>query len=171
MALSKRVYANNQIRAKEVRVVDSQGQQLGVFPLQEAIKLAQEKSLDLVQITEKVDPPVCKITDYGKHLYHQKKKEKNPKSAHGETKGIRLKFGISSHDMETRAKSALKFLDKGNKVKIELPLRGRQKALGDFAREKMIHFVEMIQETTQVKIEKELKREGQRFTMIISKKQ
>ncbi len=144
---------------------------MGVFPINEAINLAKDQNLDLVQITDKADPPVCKITDYGKHLYREKKKEKSTKSNQGELKGIRLKFGISSHDMETRVKSALKFLDKGNKVKIELPLRGRQKALGDFAKEKMNVFLEIIEKTTPVKVEKELKREGKGFTMIISKKQ
>jgi translation initiation factor IF-3 len=133
--------------------------------------MARNENLDLVQITDKVEPPICKITDYGKHLYREKKKEKTVKSSLGELKGIRLKFGISSHDMETRAKSALKFLDKGNKVKIELPLRGRQKALGDFAKEKMALFLEMVEKTTPIKTEKELKREGRGFTMIISKKQ
>jgi translation initiation factor IF-3 len=152
-------------------VVDEQGQQLGVFPLSEALAMAQDQELDLVQITDKVDPPICKITDYGKHLYREKKKEKPVKSGSGELKGIRLKFGISSHDMETRVKSALKFLDKGNKVRIELPLKGRQKALGDFAKEKMVSFLEMIEKTTAIKTEKELKREGRGFTMVISKKQ
>jgi translation initiation factor IF-3 len=154
-----------------VRVINDQGQQLGVFPIAEAVTMARNENLDLVQITDKVEPPICKITDYGKHLYREKKKEKTVKSSLGELKGIRLKFGISSHDMETRAKSALKFLDKGNKVKIELPLRGRQKALGDFAKEKMALFLEMVEKTTPIKTEKELKREGRGFTMIISKKQ
>ena len=132
--------------------------------------MAKEKSLDLVQITEKVNPPVCKITDYGKYLYHQKKKERHIKSTVSELKGIRLKFGISTHDMETRVKSTLKFLIKGDKVRIELPLRGRQKALDSFAKEKMNQFLEMIERTTPIKIEKELKKEGRGLTMIISKK-
>ena len=127
--------------------------------------------MDLVQITDKVEPPICKITDYGKHLYREKKKERLVKPSQSELKGIRIRFGISSHDMETRVKSALKFLEKGNQVKIELPLKGRQKALGDFAKEKMNLFLEIIEKSAPVKIEKELKREGRGFTMIISKKQ
>ena len=166
----KRIYANNRIRAKEVRVVDQEGKQLGVFPLNEALQIAREKNLDLVQITEKVNPPVCKITDYGKFLYHQKKKERQTKTHTGELKGVRLKFGISSHDMETKVKSVLKFLKKGDKVKIELPLRGRQKALGNFAEEKISQFMEMIEKEVPIKKEKELKREGKGYTMIISKK-
>ncbi len=170
MSPIKRVYANNQIRAREVRVVDREGKQLGVFPISEALKKARENNLDLVQITEKVNPPVCKITDYGKFLYHQKKKERHAKSSVSELKGIRLKFGISCHDMETRVKSAVKFLKKGDKVKIDLPLRGRQKALGNFAEEKLKQFIEMIEKEIPIKTEKQLKREGRGYTMIISKK-
>jgi len=132
--------------------------------------MAKEKNLDLVQITEKVNPPVCKITDHGKYLYHQKKKERHAKTTSSELKGIRLKFGISPHDMETRARSALKFLKKGDKVKIELPLRGRQKALGRFAEEKIVQFMEMIEKEIPVKKEKDLKREGRGYTMVITKK-
>ena len=170
MSLIKRVYANNRIRAREIRVVDQEGKQLGVFSLNEGLEMAKEKGLDLVQITEKVEPPVCKITDYGKYLYHQKKKERHVKSTSSELKGIRLKFGISTHDMETRVKSALKFLEKGDKVRIELPLRGRQKALDGFAKEKINQFMIMIEKTIPVKIEKELKKEGRGLTMIIAKK-
>ncbi len=154
-----------------MRVIDEKGQQIGVFPIDKAIEMAKDKELDLVQITDKATPPVCKITDYGKHLYREKKKEKPVKSTQGELKGIRLKFGISPHDMETRANSAIKFLNKGNRVKVELPLRGRQKALGDFAKEKIAHFLGTIEKTTPIKTEKELKREGRGFTIIISKKQ
>ncbi len=170
MSPIKRVYANNQIRAKEVRVVDRDGKQLGVFPIDKALEMSREKNSDLVQITEKVNPPVCKITDYGKYLYHQKKKERHAKTTSSDLKGIRLKFGISSHDMETRAKSAIKFLKKGDKVKIELPLKGRQKALGNFAEEKMNKFIEMVSQEIEIKTEKELKREGKGYTMMISKK-
>ena len=171
MAAIKRTYINNQIRANEVRVINDEGQQLGVFPINDAVAMAKEKELDLVQVTDRVVPPICKITDYGKYLYRQKKKEKHTKSSQGELKGIRLKYNISPHDMETRAKSALKFLEKGNKVKIELPLKGRQKALGGFAEEKIAHFMAMIEKTISLKTEKPLKREGRGYTMIVSRKQ
>jgi len=135
--LLKRIFINNQIRAKEVRLIDETGNQLGMVPLEEAQSLAREKSMDLIQVTEKVDPPVCKIGDYGKYLYQEEKKEKhNRKNKGGELKAIRLTYNISKHDMETRANLAEKFLKKGDTVRIDLPLRGRQKALGDFAREK-----------------------------------
>ncbi len=144
---------------------------MGIFPLSEAIGMAHEKGLDLVQVTERVDPPVCRITDYGKFLYWEKKKEKekHTKNTSGEIKGIRLKFGISSHDMEVKAKSAVKFLNKGNKVKIELPLRGRQKSLTAFANEKVASFLRMLEKETPFKVERELKKEGKGLTVIIAK--
>ncbi|MDP2930687.1 MAG: translation initiation factor IF-3, partial [bacterium] len=105
---------NNQIRAPEVRLVDETGKQLGVVSLIEALKLAQERQLDLIQVTEKVVPPVCKLGDYGKYLYWQEKKHKETRIRRGgETKGIRLSFGISPHDIEIRANQAEKFLKEG----------------------------------------------------------
>ena len=130
--------------------------------------MAKERGLDLIQVTEKLDPPVCKLGDYGKYLYHEGKKHKTVKSG-GEFKIIRLSFNISIHDMEVKADQAEKFLSKGDKVGIELPLRGREKALGDFAKEKMNKFAEIIKLTTPIQIERDIKREGRGLTMIISR--
>ncbi|MFH1510041.1 MAG: translation initiation factor IF-3 [Candidatus Nealsonbacteria bacterium] len=169
--MPKRIFINNQIRATEIRLIDEIGNQLGIVPLEEGLSLAKEKSLDLIQVTEKVEPPVCKIGNIGKYLYQEEKKEKhNRKNKGGELKAIRLTYNISKHDMETRANLAEKFLKKGDTVRIDLPLRGRQKALGDFGREKMMSFLESLNEIIPIKTEKELKREPRGFTMIISKK-
>lgn len=136
----------------------------------EALQIARERNLDLIQVTEKVEPPVCKIMDYGKYLYSLQKREKGSKiKKAGQIKGIRISFGISSHDLETRAKQAEKFLKKGYKVKVELILRGRQKALGEYAKGKINKFLEILGELTPVKIERELKREPRGFTMIITR--
>jgi len=167
--LLKRPFINNQIRAKEVRVIDEVGKQLGVFNLAEALKMAEERNLDLIQVTEKIEPPVCKIGDYGKYLYWLRKKEKGVKKS-SEVKGVRLKFNISLHDLETRVHQAEKFLKEGNKIKVELILRGREKALEDFAKEKINQFWEILEKLIPIKIEKELKKEARGFTMIISKK-
>lgn len=164
--------ANNQIRAEKIRFIDEKGQQMGIIPLKEALEIAKERGLDLIQVTEKVEPPVCKLGDYGKYLYLKEKKERAPqKNKGGELKGIRLTFNISSHDIETRIKLAEKFLKKGDRVCIELPLRGREKALGDIAKEKINKFLEILTKSISVKIEKELKREPRGFTIIISKDQ
>lgn len=168
----KRPRVNIQIRAAKVRVVDEAGKQTGVIDLQEALRIAKERDLDLIQVTTKAEPPVCKIMDYGKFLYSLKKKEakaaQKTKGA-GQTKEIRLTFNISPHDMETRAKTAERFLKKGNKIKIELKLRGRQKALGLHARGKIKTFLEILNEKCPIKIERELKRETRGFTIIVSK--
>lgn len=166
-----KVLANNFIRAKEVRVISETGEQLGIMNIFEAIDLAKSKGLDLVQVTERVEPPVCKVTDYGKYLYSQKKKErKMAKPKGGELKEVRLTFGISPHDMETRAKQAQKFLTEGDKVKLNMNLRGREKAMGNFAREKLQRFIENLNSLIEIKTEKEIKREPRGFSTIISKK-
>jgi len=138
--------------------------------LQEALRQAEERNLDLIQITEKAEPPVCKIMDYGKYLYWQEKKEKeSTKQKGGEVKGIRLSFNISPHDLEIRAKLAEKFLKEGNKVRLEMILRGREKAMGEFAKGKINQFLEILRKQISIKIERELKREFRGFSMIISK--
>lgn len=168
--MPKRRRTNNQIRAEKVRLVDQEGGQVGVIPLEEAIKKAKEKDLDLIEVAPNAKPPVCKIDDYSKFLYREKKKEKKQHSKKGgELKNIRLGFNISEHDLKTRMKEAEKFLNKGNKVRIEMRLRGREKALQDFAKEKIENFLKGLKESTSIKIEKELKKRPRGLTTIISK--
>jgi translation initiation factor IF-3 len=165
-----KILINNFIRAKEVRVISETGEQLGVMNIFQAIDLAKSKGMDLIQVTEKVDPPVCRIGNYGKYLYQQQKKEKKiAKPRGGELKEIRLTFNISPHDMEVRANQAKKFLNEGNKVKINMSLRGREKAMGGFATEKVKLFLENLNSLIPIKTERELKREPRGFTMIVSK--
>jgi translation initiation factor IF-3 len=151
-----------------VRLVDESGEQEGIMNLSEALQKARERGLDLVQVTERVDPPVCKIMDYGKYLYQLQKKEKSAKKS-TEIKGVRLRFNISLHDLETRANLAEKFLKKGDLVKIEMVLRGREKGLPDFAKEKVNQFLEILEKRIPVKVEKALRRVPRGFIMIISK--
>lgn len=166
----KRPLINKQIRATQIRVIDETGKQIGIFPLEEALRLAEERNLDLIQVTEKVEPPVCKIMDYGKYLYWLQKKEGATRAKRsGELKGIRLGFTISLHDLETKANLAKKFLEKGNKIKIEMILRGREKGFSELAKEKINQFLEILEKQIPIKIEGELKRESRGFTMIISK--
>ena len=166
-----RVRANLNIRAENIRLIDENGQMVGVIPLSEGLKLAEEKGVDLVQITDKVEPPVCKVIDLGKHMYNLEKKEKKARKQvkTGELKGVRISFKISEHDMKTATAKAKSFLEKGNKVKIEIVLKGREKYLNDYWKEKMAKFLEMIEELTEIKIEKELKKEGRGASVIISK--
>lgn len=167
----KRPLINNLIRAREVRLIDENGKNLGVLSLTEALRISRESGLDLIQFTEKVEPPICKIMNYGKYLYSEKKQQKKSeqKQKGGEMKGVRLGFNISLHDLETRVKQAEKFLTQGNKVRIEMQLRGREKALQGFAREKINKFLEILEKTIPFKIERELKKEARGLTMIIVK--
>jgi len=161
---------NNRIRAREVMLIGEEGQQEGVVKIEEALRKARERNLDLVQVTERIDPPVCRIIDHGKYLYQlEKKRKETEKKTGGDLKGIRLTFNISLHDLETRADNAAKFLNQGNKVKIEMRLRGREKALGEFANEKIEKFLGLLKEKIPFRIERGIKKELRGLTMIISK--
>jgi len=163
----KKLLFNNRIRAEKVRLIDPTGKQIGIVGLEEALRLAKERGLDLIQVSEKTEPPVCKIMDYGKYLYSQQKKNKAKKA--GLLKTIRLTFNISEHDLNTKVKQARSFLEKGNKIRAEMVLRGRQKALSGFAKEKLKQFLEILNEKTPIKVERQLKKEARGLTIIITK--
>ncbi len=165
--MSKKVVINHQIKSEEVRLIDIDGKQLGIVSLGEALKKAQEASLDLVQVTDKATPPVCKIADYGKYLYQLQKKEKKTQKS-SEIKGIRLRFNISDHDMDIRMKKAVQFLNNGDKVKIDMILRGREKRLSDFAKNKVQRFIENLNEEIPIKQET-LKRGNRGFSVVVIK--
>ncbi len=153
-----------------MRLIDENGKQCGVVSFDEAGEKAQAAGLDLIQVTEKVDPPVCKIMDYGKYAYQLEKKERKVKiQKAGEIKSIRLTFGISPHDLETRAKKAEEFLKKGYKVRLEMVLRGREKAMRDFTKQKIDLFLETLNKLIPIKLERELKMEARGWSMIIAK--
>jgi len=138
--------------------------------LQEALTKAQERNLDLIQVTEKVDPPVCRLGDYGKYLYQQEKRAREVKKhTGGDLKEVRLTYNMSPHDLETRARQAEKFITKGDRVRVTLPLRGRQKALQGYAREKIGLFVKTLNDHLPIRVERELKREPRGLSMIITK--
>lgn len=161
---------NQEIKASRVRLIDENGKQIGVVSLEEALSLAREKNLDLVQVTEKVDPPVCKIVDASKYLYAKEKKERKGKKKAGETKQVRFSLNISRHDLETKIDQVEKFIEEGKKVKLELVLKGREKTFEGLAKEKINYFIQILQEKVPVKIERELKKEGIGFTLILVKK-
>ncbi|MDR0964742.1 MAG: translation initiation factor IF-3, partial [Clostridium sp.] len=119
---------NEQIRDKEVRLIGEGGEQLGIFPIREAMRLAEEAGVDLVKIAPTAQPPVCKLVDYGKFKYEQTRKDKEAKKKQRivEIKEIRLSPNIDDNDLQTKIGAAKKFLSKGNKVKITLRFRGRE---------------------------------------------
>lgn len=155
-----------------MRLVGEDGQQMGVFTLPQALDLSREKGLDLILVTDKTNPPICKLGEYGKYLYSlQKKERKNiAGSKHSEVKNIRLSFNISDNDINTRAMQAEKFLNKGDKVNLELRLRGREKQLSEVGIQKVNKFMETLKTKMEVKIDRELKKEPKGLSMIISKK-
>lgn len=159
---------NEQIRDREVRVVSSTGEQLGIMSAKEALKKAEEKNLDLVKIAPTAKPPVCKIMDYGKYRFEQAKREKearkNQKTV--EIKEIRLSLNIDTHDFETKANHAEKFLKSGNKVKVSIRFRGREMAHPQLGLATMEKFAEACKEFSSV--EKPAKLEGRQMLMFLA---
>jgi translation initiation factor IF-3 len=121
---------NGKIRAREVRVLDDSRQQLGVMSLNDALRLARSKDLDLIEIAANADPPVCRIVDYGKFLYEESKRGKEVRSAQSASrmKEIQLSAAIDPHDLAVKREHAVQFLSEGHKVRLKLRFRGRQKA-------------------------------------------
>lgn len=152
-----------------MQVVDETGKNLGVLDTYKALQMARERGLDLVEIAPTARPPVCKITEFGKYKYQQAKKEQKQKAKQKkvEIKGIRIGLSTSPHDLEHKAKQTEEFLTKGNKVRIEIKLRGREKAHQDLAREKLNNFLKLI--PVEHKIEEEPKKNPVGMVMTISK--
>src|SRR3989344_8761141 len=139
-----RLRLNNQIREPQVRVIDADGKQLGVMATNEALRLANERGLDLVEVGPTTKPPIAKIINYGKYMYQKEKKEreaKTHKTAANEIKTVRVGFTTGSHDLSVRAGQADKFLKLGHRVRVEMPLRGREKSMSDIGRIKLGSFL------------------------------
>ncbi|MBQ9708431.1 MAG: translation initiation factor IF-3 [Firmicutes bacterium] len=169
--ISKEALINEEIRAKELRVLSGDGEQLGIMSREEALDLAEEKKLDLVCIAPKANPPVCKILDYSKYKYEMKKREKeNKKKQHAtEVKEIRLSTFIEEHDILVKAKTGAKFLRNGDKLKVSLRFRGRERDYVAKGMEVMDKFAEAVSEVGTV--EKKPKFEGGRLlTMVLTPK-
>ena len=132
-------------------VINEEGEQFGLMKLDDALSLAREKELDLVEVSPNAVPPVCKIMDYGKHLYKltKQKRQHKTKQKKVEVKGIRLSIRTEKHDLEFKAKNAVKFMKKGNRVKIDMILKGREWANKDFANERFNNFLQIISDLSK----------------------
>ena len=161
---------NDEIREKEVRVIDSDGAQLGIISLKDALAIAAEKNLDLVEIAPTANPHVCRIMDYGKYKFEQMKREKEAKKNQKviEVKEIRLSLNIDTNDFNTKLNHAIKFLKDGNKVKVSVRFRGREMAHPELGTEMVPRFAEGAAEFGSV--DKMPKFEGRSMVMIISSK-
>lgn len=159
---------NENIRVPKVLVISESGESFGELSVPEAIQIAKEQSLDLVEVSPKAKPPVCKIMDYGKYLYQQSKQLRVAKAKQKkvEIKGIRLGLRTDTHDRDFKKAQAEKFLRQGNKVKIDIILRGREKAHQDLAQSNLKGFIALIE--TPFKIEEPIKRFPGGFNIIIA---
>ena len=164
------LFINEQIRDKEVRVIGTDGEQLGIMSAKEALKLAEEAGVDLVKIAPTAKPPVCKIVDYGKYKYELTRKEKEAmkKQKVIETKEIRLSPNIDTNDLNTKINAARKFLSKGDKVKVTLRFRGREMAHMANSKHILDDFAEALADVATV--DKAPKVEGRSMAMFLTEK-
>lgn len=167
---SKEHQLNEDIRDKELRVIDVDGTQLGILSAEEALKIAYEKDLDLVKIAPQATPPVCRIMDYGKFLFEQQKREKEARKNQKviEIKEIRMSSTIDTHDFETKVNQAIKFLKGGDKLKVSVRFRKRTVAHPQFGEELLVKFKEAVSEVGVV--DKPSKMEGRSLVMFVAPK-
>ncbi len=168
--INKETQINEEIRDKEIRLIDSDGGQLGIISTEKAMEIALEKKLDLVMISPTANPPVCKILDYGKYRYELQKKEKEAKKKQKTTqiKEIRLSPSIEAHDLTVKANNAIKFLKELDKVKVSLRFKGRERGYTDVGFVVMNKFAEAVAEFGIV--EKKPEFEGRSMIMILTPK-
>lgn len=167
---TKETQINEEIRDREVRVIDSDGTQLGIMPIAEAMRLADEKNTDLVKIAPQAKPPVCKIMDYGKYRFEQAKREKEAKKNQRvmEVKEIRMSPSIGENDLQTKLKAALKFLADGDRVKVSIRFRGREMAHTNIGEQILRDFADKCSELAN--LDKQPKLEGRNMSMFLSPK-
>ena len=164
---AKELFINDDIRAKEVRLLDENGDQLGIKSLDEAKEYAYEKGVDLVCIAPQATPPVCRAMDYGKYRYEQHKREKElqKKQQTVVIKEVHLSCRIDKHDFDTMANRAIKFLSEGNKVRVTLRFKGREMAHQDLGKEVMMKFAETCSEVST--LDKKPTLEGRQLMMFL----
>ena len=146
------VRINERIRAREVRVIGDEGQQIGILPPYEALKMAREKNLDLVEVSPTAQPPVCRIMDYGKYLYQQEKKEREAKK-HQKTitvKEVKFRINVDDHDYETKKNHVIRFLEEGDKVKATIFFRGREMTRTGLGREILERLIKDVEQKGMV---------------------
>ena len=168
--INKNFAVNEEIRDREIRVIADDGEALGVIATKEALRIAEEKELDLVMISPGAKPPVCKIMDYGKYIYEQSKKDKEAKKKQKviNLKEIRVSPKIEEHDVIIKSNNARKFLEEGDKVKITVRFRGREAEYSHVGRKILDNFYSRLEDLCV--IEKAAKLEGRNMIMILAPK-
>jgi translation initiation factor IF-3 len=168
---TKDLRINRQIRAREILVIDAEGQQRGVMGVNEAIEIAEEAGLDLVEVSPNANPPVCKVLDYGKYRYEQQKRNREAKKNQSvvKLKEIRMQPKIERHDMEFKTKAIAEFLKEGNKVKVSVRFRGRELAhtnLGKVVLDTILGILE--EKEVAFNLDRQAMMEGRMMSMIVS---
>ncbi len=161
---------NEEIRAREVRVTSSTGEQLGIISLRDALRIAGEQQLDLVEVAPTAKPPVCRIMDFGKFRYEQQKRDKEAKKKQKvvTVKEVKLRPNIEDHDFNVKLKNALRFLEDGDKVKITIMFRGRELSHPELGRELLLKMAAELKDL--VTVERDPKLEGKNMIMIVAPK-
>lgn len=161
---------NEEIRAREVRVTSEDGQQIGIMSVFDALNLAAERHLDLVEIAPNAKPPVCRIMDFGKFRYEQQKREKEARKKQKtfDIKEVKLRPGIEKHDFDVKAKNAIRFLQDGDKVKVTIMFRGRELTHPELGEALLTEMAQQLQDICVV--ERVPKLEGRNMIMIIAPK-
>lgn len=165
---SKDIQINGKIRDEKVRLISSSGEQLGVVPIEQALRLAEAENLDLVKVASKADPPVCKILDYGKYRFEMSKREKESKKNQRtvEIKEVRLSVNIDTHDFDTKVAHAQRFAKSGNKIKVSIRFRGREMGHSEIGFDIMKRFAESCSEFASV--ERPAKLDGKCMLMFLA---
>jgi translation initiation factor IF-3 len=158
------------IRAQEVRVIDSDGKQAGIMPLKEAMRIAEEQGLDLVEVAPNANPPVCRVMNFGKYKYQQSKRSQEARKHQTviQVKEVKLRPRTEEHDFQFKIKHAKRFLSEGNKVKISILFRGRELAHPEFGRDMLNRFLEEVKDLMVV--EQAPRLEGRNMVMIVAPK-
>ncbi len=161
---------NERIRFPKIRVIDTDGAQLGILTPQEALRIAEEKELDLVLVSDKADPPVCRIMDYGKFKFEQEKKAREAKKKQhtADVKEVKMRYKIEDHDYQVRVNQAVRFLKDGDKVKATITFRGREIQHSDLAEDLLKKMATDLEELAEV--QQAPKREGRNMMMLLSPK-
>lgn len=168
--IAKELSINEEIRAKEVRVVSDTNEQLGIMTLRDAIHIAEDQGLDLVEVAPNGRPPVCRIMNYGKYRYEQQKRDKEAKKKQKvfQLKEVKLRPNIEAHDFNVKLKNAQRFLNDGNKVKVTIMFRGREMTHPELGEEVLERFA--IELGDLIIREKPPKLEGRNLTMVVGPK-
>ena len=159
---------NEQIRVREVRVISPEGEQLGIFPTHEALRMAYERNLDLVEVAPQARPPVCRIMDYGKYKYEQSKRDREARKRQQivDIKEVKMRPRIDQHDFEVKLRNARRFLQDGNKVKATIMFRGREIVHADLGRQVLERLARAVEDIAT--IERRPVVEGRNMTMVLA---